>query len=236
MPQPGVESRPLSRGWIGLVKAAERALAAEEERWLPWSVVAFGAGIAGYFALEAEPSLGMAASIGLAAALCAWRKPRDARTGVRFLCVVVAAIGLGFAAAKLRTLRIDAPIIAHDLGPVRLTGRIESVDIRAPNRARIVLLPATLGAGKTPMPATVRLTLIGAKSVAAAQPGALVSALVMLRPPPESAMPDGYDFARWAYFHRIGAVGFTCGAPKLLQAPPQGLVESLRVRVENLRL
>ena len=231
-----IEPRRVTITWIGLVEAARRALAAEEERWLPWSVVAFGAGIATYFALEAEPSLGMAAFIGLAGAFCAWRKPRNAGVGLRFLCAMIAAGGLGFAAAKMRTLRIDAPIIARDTGPVRLTGRIESVDIRAPNRARIVLAPETFGDGKTKSPATVRLTLSGAKSVAAAQPGALVSALAMLRPPPEPALPNGYDFARWAYFHRIGAVGFTYGAPKILEAPPQGFIASLRARIENLRL
>ncbi len=120
---------------------------------------------------------------------------------------------------------------------VRMTGRIESVDIRSPERARIVLSPVILGDGKVPKPRYVRLTLIGAKAVAVAQPGAMVSALAVLRPPPEPPMPHGYDFARWAYFHRIGAVGFTYGAPKLLETPPvPGFLDSLRLRIENLRL
>jgi hypothetical protein len=53
--------------------------------------------------------------------------------------MLVAAGAFGFAAAKLRTFLIDAPMITRDLGPVPLTGRIDSVDIKAPNRARIVL-------------------------------------------------------------------------------------------------
>ena len=132
---------------------------------------------------------------------------------------------------------MDAPAITRDMGPVQLTGRIESVDIRAPNRARIVLTPATLGDGKMPLPLSVRLTLIGAKSVAAAQPGAVVSALAVLRPPPEPALPHGYDFARWAYFQGLGGVGFTYGAPKLVEAaPPPGFMERMDMRVEELRL
>ena len=43
-------------------------------------------------------------------------------TVVRFACALVAASGLGFAAGKLRTERVDAPIIARDTGPVRITG------------------------------------------------------------------------------------------------------------------
>jgi competence protein ComEC len=112
--------------------------------------------------------------------------PKTGGAAMRFLCAVIAAGGLGFAAAKLRTVRIDAPIIARDMGPVRLTGRIESVDIRAANRVRIVLAPKTLGDRTTKLPQLVRLTMMGAKAVAAARPGAMVSALAVLRPPPET--------------------------------------------------
>jgi competence protein ComEC len=222
---------------LALARAAERNLAAEQERWLAWCVAAFGAGIVIYFALPAEPSLVFAGAAASAAALCAFAKPYSAGTTGRFLCAILAASGLGFADAKLRAIRIDAPVIARDMGPVRLTGRIENVDIRSATRARIVLTPSTLGDGKTKPPASVRLTLVGAKAVAAAQPGALVSALAVLRPPPEPAVPHGYDFARWAYFHRIGGVGFTYGAPKPLEAAPApGLLDSMRLRVETLRL
>jgi competence protein ComEC len=132
---------------------------------------------------------------------------------------------------------MDAPVISHDMGPVPVIGRIESVDIRAPNRARIVLVPSKLGYGKLAPPRRVRLTLIGAKAVAAAQPGAVVSAFAVLRPPPEPAVPHGYDFARWAYFQGIGGVGFTYGAPKALEAPPPATrLDRFGGGVENLRL
>jgi hypothetical protein len=45
-------------------------------------------------------------------------------------------------------------------------------------------------------------------------------------------MPHGYDFARWAYFHGIGAVGFTYGAPKPLEAAPPAHYEGL-VRLDR---
>jgi competence protein ComEC len=87
------------------------------------------------------------------------------------------------------------------------------------------------------LPHRVRLTLLGAKSVAAAQPGAVVSVTAMLRPPPEPALPHGYDFARWAYFQGLGGVGFTYGAPKPLEAaPPPGLMDQIGTRVEDLRM
>lgn len=222
---------------VWLYVGASRNLDAEHERWFGWCVAAFGAGIGIYFALPGEPSLVLAGLVAGAATLCGLLCPRGSGAALRFLCAMIAAGGLGFGIAKLRSVRVDAPIIARDMGPVRLTGRIESVDIRAPNRARIVVSPATLGDGKVKAPHLLRLTVIGAKGVAVAQPGAMVSALAVLRPPPEPAMPGGYDFGRWAYFQGIGGVGFTYGAPKLLDAPPPlGFLDSLRSRVEALRL
>ena len=232
-----IEAGASGAALMRLAGALARNLAAEEERWLAWCVVAFGSGIAIYFSLKVEPSLALAGAVGLAGLLCSLRPPRGVGTVMRFLCVLLAAGALGFAAAKLRTFMIDAPVITRDLGPVPLIGRIETVDIKAPNKARIVLAPSKLGDGKTTPPRYVRLTLIGTKAVAVAQPGAMVSALAVLRPPPEPSMPHGYDFARWAYFHGIGAVGFTYGAPKPLEAaPPAGFLDRQLDRIENLRL
>src|SRR5882672_8649889 len=217
----GIEPSASGAALKSFAGVLSRNLAAEEERWLGWCVFAFGSGIAIYFSLKTEPSLGLAGAVGLVGLLCTLRAPRNAGTVMRFLFVLVAAGSLGFGAAKLRTFLIDAPMITRDLGPVPLTGRIDSVDIKAPNRARIV----------------VALSLIGVKAVAAAQPGAVVSALAVLRPPPEPSMPHGYDFARWAYFHGIGAVGFTYGAPKPLEAaPPASPLNRLMAGIENLRL
>ena len=237
---PGATAVETRGGTHALAAAFERIgrnLSAEQERWLPWCVVAFAAGIATYFGLSAEPSPALAFGIGAAGLACAAVAPKSPGILLRFVCVLIAAAGLGFTAAKIRTLRMDAPVITRDTGPVQLTGRIESVDIRAPNRARIVLTPTKLGDGRTPLPSSVRLTLIGAKSVAVAQPGAVVSALAMLRPPPEPALPHGYDFARWAYFQGLGAVGFTYGAPKLVEAAPApGFWERFMLQIEALRL
>ena len=156
-------------------------------------------------------------------------------TMIRFACVLIAAGGLGFAAAKLRTERVDAPIIARDTGPVRITGRIENVEIRAANRARIVLATSTMEDSAAP-PGRVRLTLIGARAVEAAVPGAFVSALAVLRPPPEPVLPHGYDFARWAYFQGIGGVGFTYGAPQPAEGAQPGMMDRFKASILSWRL
>jgi len=114
-----------------LVASLSETLAAEQERWFPWAVAAFGGGIAAYFGLSTEPSLLVAGAVVLASAVFGSIAHISTKTLIRFACALIAASGLGFAAAKIRTERVDAPIIARETGPVRITGRIESVEIRA---------------------------------------------------------------------------------------------------------
>jgi competence protein ComEC len=218
-----------------LATALSETLAAEEDRWFPWSVVAFAAGIAAYFGLSFEPSLIVAGAAVLMSAAFGWFARISSNTLIRFACALIAAAGLGFAAAKIRTERVDAPIVARDTGPVRITGRIENVEIRAANRARIVLATSTMEDTDAP-PERVRLTLMGARAVEAAVPGAFVSALAMLRPPPEPVLPYGYDFSRWAYFQGIGGVGFTYGAPQSAEGDEPGLIDRIRAAILSWRL
>ena len=137
--------------------------------------------------------------------------------GKRLLCTLIAASCIGFSTAKLRTELVDAPIIASDIGPIRLEGRIESVFIQDDTHARILLAPSKIGREGVPIPRRVRLTLRGERAVGAVAPGMQVPLLALLRPPPEPASPRGYDFARWAFFSRIGGVGFVLGAPEQLE-------------------
>ena len=220
------------RAWIA---ALSTTLAAEQERWFPWSVAAFAGGIAAYFGLGFEPSLLVTGAIFVASVVFGSIGFVSTNIFVRFACALVAASGLGFAAGKLRTERVDAPIIARDTGPVRITGRIENVELRAANRARIVLATSTMEDSDAP-PERVRLTLIGARAVEAAVPGAFVSALAVLRPPPEPVLPYGYDFSRWAYFQGIGGVGFTYGAPQPAEGAALSTIDRTRAAILSWRL
>lgn len=75
-----------------------------------------------------------------------------------------------------------------------------------------------LDAGETP--AQVRVTLRGSE-VAAFTPGQWVEFLGALSPPPEPSAPGAYDFARQAYFKRLGGLGFAFGSATVID-PPAG--------------
>jgi competence protein ComEC len=156
---------------------------------------------------------------------------------LRFCCTVVAACLLGFAAAKLRTDLVAAPVITRDMGPLMVEGRIENVLVEDRARARIVLAPTKIGTESGNLPRRLRLSLRGEKAVAAAKPGAEIAMFALLRPPGEPVQPYGYDFARWAFFSGLGGVGFGLGAPKPLgEEHDPGWQGRFMEGVEKLRL
>jgi competence protein ComEC len=225
----------------GLIAALGRVVArnilAERERWFPWVVVAFAMGAAGYFGIAAEPSLWTVSAVGAVGLAAAIAGMTSHVLLLRLTLAIVAAACFGFDAAKLRTTFIAAPVIARDTGALRVEGRVEAVLVEDARNARIVLEPTRIGRDATNLPRRIRLSLRGEKAVAAVAPGARVSLLAMIRPPPEPAQPGGYDFARWAFFSGIGGVGFTLGTPQqLAPAPPADWQRAFMEHIERLRL
>lgn len=204
---------------------------AERDRWALWLPVALGAGIGLYFALPREPAGWIGpAGLGLAAAGIAAGRQRP----VLLLLAAVAAAGAGgFAMAQFRTAWVAAPVLSRDLGPVELTGRILEIE-RGPSRTRLVLERLDVARlDPTATPARVRVSVSGS-GADVLSPGDWVRGLVVLRPPPEPAAPGGYDFARRAWFERLGAVGFALGAPDRVEQPAGWPVE--RRTFESWRL
>ena len=85
----------------------------EQDRWFLWLPVLFAGGIITYFALADEP----AARVALALLVGAIGLTLAARHAPLGLCFGGAALAFapGFAAAKLRTETVRAPVLAHEL-------------------------------------------------------------------------------------------------------------------------
>lgn len=229
-----VTRKLLSPGaWI---ESLRRNLAAEEDRWLPWAVVAFAGGGAIYFSLSSEPAGWLAGTAAVAAAICFLASIRSTISGVRFLCILLAAIGFGFSGSKLRTDMVTAPVIAREMGPLRIEGRVESVSDLT-NGQRVIFAPSKIGkSNNQPLPHRLRLTLRNLKTPPNLEPGQWVSVVAILRPPPEPNIPGGYDFARTAFFSGIGGVAFAFGVPKTIPAAhAETMFESMDARIERLR-
>lgn len=212
----------------GLLGATLRA---EGERLHLWIPVSFGIGIAIYFSLPVElpPWLG-GVLVALAAGLT-WRLRG------RFLaCVLVGGIGLvtlGLSVAQLRTWTVEAPVLTRTLSYTGLSGRVVSVEPGA--RARIVLEELEIDRlPSTRTPERVRIRLLPDETVRA---GDVVRLRARLSPPPGPAAPGAFDFARQAWFERLGGVGFAFGRIERLEADEDrgfaAVVESMRQDIRD---
>jgi len=191
-----------------VAKSFDREL--DEGRGFLWLPVAFGAGILIYFGLPFEPSSVTVISLALAATLLAVVCRHQA--GLFRLTIILAFVAAGAATIKLHTDIAFAPKLQQELSAI-VSGWVAKRETAARGGVRVVLRVAKmddLSSDKTPY--AVRITF-RAKSEAIAV-GDAIEVTARLRPPNGPVIPGGYDFARTAYYERIGAVGFAYGAAR----------------------
>ncbi len=203
-----------ARGWAGrAVAAATATLAAERDRWALWLPVALGFGIAVYFSLPAEPPITLGPAAAVAAALAWWFVRRRGLAAIAALAVT--AIAVGFAAAQLRTAGVAAPVLAARIGPVAVTGVVAEVERRVGDFRLLLDAPRIQGHSAETTPARVRVRVSALPD--GLRPGDTVALRAVLTPPPGPSAPGAFDFARRAFFDRIGGVGFAVGTVRLIE-------------------
>jgi competence protein ComEC len=155
--------------------------------WLPdrWAWIAF-------LALALAAALGLAAFAG------------STRVG-RALAIFALAAAFGCGLIWWKAEQAAAPRLER-AQMLDLHARIERVQTLAAERTlRLLVVPEGEG-----MPARLRVNVDDAHPLAAAgqlEPGALVRLRAWMMPPAPMAAPGGYDFARTAWFQRIGGTG-----------------------------
>lgn len=210
----------------------------QANRWTLWSPVAFGLGAAGYMTLKVEPPFWLALAGAGTAAAGAWTLRRRFGAGG----AVVAATLLAFAAAgffvgRLRTDQVAAPIVPTADSPRVIEGWVVDVPTPGAGGPRMLLAPvwiSDLSPAETPV--RVRVTL--REPAVSPPPGSAVRVVAMIGPPPAPASPGAYDFARDAWFDRVGGVGFALGEPReaMLDRPPWRLRLTMAVNATRWRL
>jgi competence protein ComEC len=201
--------------WIRSHAAVEAA----QGRLFPWVAIAFGAGIAAYFAAEREPIVWIVLPIALsliAAAVLA--------RSFRFFAGValLAAAAAGFATATLKTARIEHGVLARPMFSVTLAGFVEVREERERSDRFVLRLDRFEPARPVPDQPNIERVRLSVKKGTAPSVGSYVELKARLSPPFTAVRPGGYDFARDIYFQRIGASGFVLGAIKPLAAPDNG--------------
>ncbi|MBI1239567.1 MAG: DUF4131 domain-containing protein [Alphaproteobacteria bacterium] len=181
---------------------------AETDRLILWSPVAVGLGIGLYFAAPEEPALWVGPAtlaLSLAAALLLWE-----RAALRSIAVAIFLVALGVTAALWRAESRAAPILDGERDYVAVTGRLASIE-SSESAVRLIIAPESIG-GIAPARLPARLRVSTRASTENLWPGDRLRFRARLRPPSPPVVPDGYDFARAAYFDAVGATGFVYGA------------------------
>jgi competence protein ComEC len=216
---------------------ALRGLEEQAGRVFLWLPVAMAAGVVCYFSLAVEPGLAIAiaALAGAAGSMIAGWVLRQRAPACAILSFGAAALSCAFALAILRTAAVDAPVLSERIGPVETRGIVETLSVRNARDVRVVIRPQAIGdlPGRD-LPDRVRLRVRG--DLPELMPGARIAVRAVLMPPQPPVSPGGYDFARRAYFDRIGAVGFSMGKVRVLgQADPVSTGDSVARGIERVR-
>jgi competence protein ComEC len=196
--------------------------------------VLFAGGIITYFALGEEPSLRVAAAF-LIAALGLTIFLRHAALGLCLGGALLAFAG-GFTVAKLRTEMVRTPVLTQEIRYAKVTGFIEAHELREKGRARLTLRVLSLdGLSPGERPYRVRVTM-PAGEASDVRIGEAVTLSATLQPPPEPIAPGSFDFARQAWFDRLGATGYATSAiTSVVDTSPLPWDLALWAKVDGLR-
>jgi competence protein ComEC len=203
----------------------------EARRFFLWLAPLSMVGVLVYFAAEDEPALWAGPALCCVSCGLLWVM-RDASRAGRGMVLALLAVGFGFTAGTLRTRWADAPILP-DTRIGHFEAVIETIDW-SDTGARLQLRALMMRGHSEDLPFRVRASLAGHPTI---QPGDRIMGTIRLQPPPFPARPGGYDFARDAYFARIGAVGSIMGGVTLVpETASWPWTLSLMTRIDRLRI
>jgi len=201
----------------GLSQWVETLFVDQRRLWPVWLAVAFGAGVACYFALPTEPPLWIGAAALIIGIGACWLLRRH---GVLLAAgILLAAVAAGFLAGELRTAQFDGRMLPAPLERALFVGIVDQIELQ-PAGQRVTLRDVDIkDLARNATPARVRIKTV------VAQPelriGQKVGGVATLGAPAGPAAPGAFNFRRQAFFDDLGATGFGFGRLKILKQPEQ---------------
>lgn len=161
-------------------------------------IMAFGAGL--YFTLPDEPRTAFViiTIVVLVIARILLRRTIILRAGMIFL--------FGFCYAMAYTHLLNTPILPHTVRDTTINASVINIDY-ATDRPKILLRTSNTEIGINKFGTTnVRVSAI--QNLSLPNVGDKIIAHTSLFRPTPAYAPDTFDYARWAYFHKISATGY----------------------------
>ena len=179
----------------------EKLFEAERAQLPLWLPVGLILGIAAWFWIPAREGWTAFMLVALALALGLLAMAGSTRWG-RALAVFSLAAAVGCGLIWWKADRVAAPRLERER-MMEVSGRIESVQpLAAEQMTRLVVSPRGEG-----LPARIRVNVPDTMAVEGLEAGATIRLRAWLMPPAPMPAPGGYDFARAAWFQRIGGSG-----------------------------
>lgn len=229
----GVRS-PREKPGASLIEFLRGQIAMQQGRFFFWSPVFLGLGIAIYFMLPADPPAFLGVMMLMLGVACLVLVPPE-RRDLKLICMALLLLpAIGFNASLYQNARIHTPILDRDVGPVTVTGTVQSLEImKADYDARVTLGDLDIeDIANADTPRTVRLRLRKDHGIGV---GDRISALAELMPLSGPVAPGGFDFRRHLYFQSIGAVGFIYSQVEILEQQTawsfSRFIESVRTHI-----
>lgn len=217
MPERMAAAQPARKVLIRLASELE----AERERWPLWLAVGLGLGVAFYFALPIEPPTWAGALLlilGCGSLLLLKSRPLGLLGGLMLL-----AMAMGFAGAELRARLVAAPVLERPVRMAMVEGEVIEVEPLSAGQRVTLERPRIEREG---VPALERVRVRLPVRAPTPMPGDRIRLRTTLMPPAEPALPGGFDFARQAWFERLGGVGYAVGRVEI--KPPEGEIGWIR--------
>ena len=136
----------------------------------------------------------------------------------------------GALAVEARVARLDAPMLAREIGPVNVEGWVLAVEAGESRPRMRLRVHAVEGMAKPP-----EVVRISPPAGSAIGPGRGVRCRAMLSPPGGPILPGAYDPSRAMVFQEIGAAGFSFGACRPVALPAPGVWVRAELFVAALR-
>ena len=185
----------------------------DERRLFLWVPILMGAGAILYLSADREASFGFSTALFALVAAIAF-VVRSHALAFRFAIAIAAVCG-GMFFGALRNARVEAPVLDR-IRILKLSGFVEEIDFRREGARFVLRVVSAEGLAPAETPYRVRLTTRRTPEINA---GAFVTMNARLVPPAKAALPGGYEFARDAWFARIGGVGNALGRIDTAEAP-----------------
>jgi len=197
------------------------------------SVIAFGIGVAVYFAWPTELAVWKAFGL-CAVASVVWAVFQHRLWGGTGAVWLIFMLVLGVGRSVWHTSAADAPRLPQQERTYRIEGWVSAIEKSGSSERYVVELLAAenMEAVRLPEKLRIRLTKRPDPPIEA---GATINWLVAAKAPPSPVVPGGYHPGQAAYFKGIGGFGFGYGAPESQADAELGAWDSIRRRIIRWR-